>query len=132
MQEWMWLIALCLLLLVLYLLALLKPVMQGGTRAPKASASGQLAAMPSQTLNSILTSRLAGYDIHSKSNRFLISRHGTQIAIITIDDHAVIHERIMADVLILTLPADFHMAQVDAAIEKVRHHADYRMHTKDN
>ena len=110
MYEWMWLIGLCLLLLVLFLLALLKPRLHKPSKKPskkfimQTANTGSQNNTGSQKLKTQLAAHLPDYTIEAKSNRLLISQDGSQIAIITLDDHAVMRERLLDWVLILSVP----------------------------
>lgn len=120
MYEWMWLIGLCLLLFVLFLLALLKPALHKPTKTPIDPHTQNSDAL---ILKSQLAAHLPDYTMAVRSSRLLISRDGTQIAIITLDDHAVMRERWMDEVLILSLPTRYASAQLHKISEQVRHHA---------
>lgn len=124
MNQWLWLLGLCLLLLMLFLLALLKPVFRKPTtKSILPNQAPTVSLEHSQKLMTMLSPSLPKYLLESRSNRLLIGQNGKQIAIITIDDHAVIHERLMADVLILNIPTHFGTKQVAEVLKKVRQHA---------
>lgn len=123
MYEWMWLIGLCLLLLVLFLLALLKPRLHKSSEKPSNKLIMQTANTDSQKLKTQLAVHLSDYTIEAKSNRLLISRDGSQIAIITLDDHAVMRERLLDEVMILSVPTRFGSSQLAQISDQVRRHA---------
>lgn len=123
MYEWMWLIGLCLLLLVLFLLALLKPRLHKPREKPSNKLIMQTANTDSQKLKTQLAAHLSDYTIEAKSNRLLISRDGSQIAIITLDDHAVMRERLLDEVLILSVPTRVGSSQLAQISDQVRRHA---------
>lgn len=129
MYEWMWLIGLCLLLLVLFLLALLKPRLHKPSKKPSKKFIMQTANTDSQNntgsqkLKTQLAAHLSDYTIEAKSNRLLISQDGSQIAIITLDDHAVMRERLLDEVLILSVPTRFGSSQLTQISDQVRQHA---------
>lgn len=129
MYEWMWLIGLCLLLLVLFLLALLKPRLHKPSKKPSKKLIMQTANIDSQNntgsqkLKTQLAAHLSDYTIEAKSNRLLISQDGSQIAIITLDDHAVMRERLLDEVLILSVPTRFGSSQLTQISDQVRQHA---------
>lgn len=123
MYEWMWLIGLCLLLLVLFLLALLKPRLHKSSEKPSKKLIMQTANTDSQQLKTQLAAHLSDYTIEVKSNRLLISQDGSQIAIITLDDHAVMRERLLDGVLILSVPTRFGSSQLTQISDQVRQHA---------
>lgn len=129
MYEWMWLIGLCLLLLVLFLLALLKPRLHKPSKKPSKKLIKQTANIDSQNntgsqkLKTQLAAHLSDYTIEAKSNRLLISQDGSQIAIITLDDHAVMRERLLDEVLILSVPTRVGSSQLTQISNKVRQHA---------
>lgn len=129
MYEWMWLIGLCLLLLVLFLLALLKPRLHKPSKKPSKKLIKQTANTDSQNntgsqkLKTQLAAHLPDYTIEAKSNRLLISQDGSQIAIITLDDHAVMRERLLDEVLILSVPTRFGSSQLTQISDQVRRHA---------
>lgn len=129
MYEWMWLIGLCLLLLVLFLLALLKPRLHKPSKKPSKKLIMQTANTDSQNntgsqkLKTQLAAHLSDYTIEAKSNRLLISQDGSQIAIITLDDHAVMRERLLDEVLILSVPTRFGSSQLTQISDQVRQHA---------
>lgn len=129
MYEWMWLIGLCLLLLVLFLLALLKPRLHKPSKKPSKKFIMQTANTDSQNntgsqkLKTQLAAHLPDYTIEAKSNRLLISQDGSQIAIITLDDHAVMRERLLDEVLILSVPTRFGSSQLTQISDQVRQHA---------
>lgn len=129
MYEWMWLIGLCLLLLVLFLLALLKPRLHKPSKKPSKKLIMQTANIDSQNntgsqkLKTQLAAHLPDYTIEAKSNRLLISQDGSQIAIITLDDHAVMRERLLDEVLILSVPTRFGSSQLTQISDQVRQHA---------
>ncbi|MDH2274339.1 hypothetical protein [Moraxella porci] len=123
MYEWMWLIGLCLLLLVLFLLALLKPRLHKSSEKPSKKLIMQTANTDSQQLKTQLAAHLSDYTIEAKSNRLLISQDGSQIAIITLDDHAVMRERLLDGVLILSVPTRFGSSQLTQISDQVRQHA---------
>lgn len=129
MYEWMWLIGLCLLLLVLFLLALLKPRLHKPSKKPSKKLIMQTANIDSQNntgsqkLKTQLAAHLSDYTIEAKSNRLLISQDGSQIAIITLDDHAVMRERLLDEVLILSVPTRFGSSQLAQISDQVRRHA---------
>ena len=129
MYEWMWLIGLCLLLLVLFLLALLKTRLHKPSEKPTKKLIKQTANTDSQNntgsqkLKTQLAAHLSDYTIVAKSNRLLISQDGSQIAIITLDDHAVMRERLLDGVLILSVPTRFRATQLAQISDQVRRHA---------
>ncbi len=129
MYEWMWLIGLCLLLLVLFLLALLKPRLHKPSEKPSKKLIMQTANTDSQNntgsqkLKTQLAAHLSDYTIVAKSNRLLISREGSQIAIIALDDHAVMRERLLDGVLILSVPTRVGSSQLTQISDQVRQHA---------
>ncbi len=129
MYEWMWLIGLCLLLLVLFLLALLKPRLHKPSKKPSKKLIMQTANIDSQNntgsqkLKTQLAAHLSDYTIEAKSNRLLISQDGSQIAIITLDDHAVMRERLLDEVLILSVPTRVGSSQLTQISDQVRQHA---------
>ncbi len=129
MYEWMWLIGLCLLLLVLFLLALLKPRLHKPSEKPSKKLIMQTANTDSQNntgsqkLKTQLAAHLLDYTIEAKSNRLLISQDGSQIAIITLDDHAVMRERLLDEVLILSVPTRVGSSQLTQISDQVRQHA---------
>lgn len=123
MYEWMWLIGLCLLLLVLFLLALLKPRLHKPSEKSSKKLIMQTTNTDSQKLKTQLAAHLLDYTIEAKSNRLLISRDGSQIAIITLDDHAVMRERLLDGVLILSVPTRFGSSQLAQISDQVRQHA---------
>ena len=129
MYEWMWLIGLCLLLLVLFLLALLKPRLHKPSKKPSKKLIMQTANTDSQNntgsqkLKTQLAAHLSDYTIEAKSNRLLISQDGSQIAIITLDDHAVMRERLLDGVLILSVPTRVGSSQLTQISDQVRQHA---------
>ena len=129
MYEWMWLIGLCLLLLVLFLLALLKPRLHKPSEKPSKKLIMQTANTDSQNntgsqkLKTQLAAHLSDYTIEAKSNRLLISQDGSQIAIITLDDHAVMRERLLDGVLILSVPTRVGSSQLTQISDQVRQHA---------
>lgn len=123
MYEWMWLIGLCLLLLVLFLLALLKPRLHKPSEKPSKKLIKQTANTDSQKLKTQLAAHLLDYTIEAKSNRLLISQDGSQIAIITLDDHAVMRERLLDEVLILSVPTRVGSSQLAQISDQVRQHA---------
>lgn len=123
MYEWMWLIGLCLLLLVLFLLALLKPRLHKSSEKPSKKLIMQTANTDSQQLKTQLAAHLSDYTIEAKSNRLLISQDGSQIAIITLDDHAVMRERLLDGVLILSVPTRVGSSQLAQISDQVRRHA---------
>lgn len=123
MYEWMWLIGLCLLLLVLFLLALLKPRLHKPSEKPSKKLIMQTANTHSQKLKTQLAAHLSDYTIVAKSNRLLISREGSQIAIIALDDHAVMRERLLDGVLILSVPTRVGSSQLTQISDQVRQHA---------
>lgn len=129
MYEWMWLIGLCLLLLVLFLLALLKPRLHKPSEKPSKKLIMQTANTDSQNntgsqkLKTQLAAHLSDYTIEAKSNRLLISREGLQIAIIALDDHAVMRERLLDGVLILSVPTRVGSSQLTQISDQVRQHA---------
>lgn len=123
MYEWMWLIGLCLLLLVMFLLALLKPRLHKPTEKSSKKLIMQTANADSQKLKTQLAGHLSDYTIEAKSNRLLISRDGSQIAIITLDDHAVMRERLLDEVLVLSMPTRFGSSQLAQISDQVRQHA---------
>lgn len=129
MYEWMWLIGLCLLLLVLFLLALLKPRLHKPSKKPSKKLIKQTANTDSQNntgsqkLKTQLAAHLLDYTIEAKSNRLLISQDGSQIAIITLDDHAVMRERLLDEVLILSVPTRVGSSQLTQISDQVRQHA---------
>lgn len=129
MYEWMWLIGLCLLLLVLFLLALLKPRLHKPSKKPSKKLIKQTANTDSQNntgsqkLKTQLAAHLLDYTIEAKSNRLLISQDGSQIAIITLDDHAVMRERLLDGVLILSVPTRVGSSQLTQISDQVRQHA---------
>ena len=123
MYEWMWLIGLCLLLLVLFLLALLKPRLHKPSEKPSKKLIMQTANTGSQKLKTQLAAHLSDYTIVAKSNRLLISREGSQIAIIALDDHAVMRERLLDGVLILSVPTRVGSSQLTQISDQVRQHA---------
>ena len=129
MYEWMWLIGLCLLLLVLFLLALLKPRLHKPSEKPSKKLIMQTANTDSQNntgsqkLKTQLAAHLSDYTIVAKSNRLLISQDGSQIAIITLDDHAVMRERLLDEVLILSVPTRVGSSQLTQISDQVRQHA---------
>lgn len=123
MYEWMWLIGLCLLLLVLFLLALLKPRLHKSSEKPSKKLIMQTTNTHSQKLKTQLAAHLLDYTIEAKSNRLLISRDGSQIAIITLDDHAVMRERLLDEVLVLSMPTRFGSSQLAQISDQVRRHA---------
>ncbi|OOR85320.1 hypothetical protein [Moraxella canis] len=131
MSALSWLIGLCLLLGVLFLLALIKPALK---RPSKRSLGNTLALSNTDPLKSqrqklyhMLSASLPGFDIVPKSNRLLISRQGNQVAIITLDDQAVMAERQLGDVLILNLNTRFTAQMVSDLMIKIRAHADQVM-----
>ncbi|OAU99550.1 hypothetical protein AO382_1930 [Moraxella catarrhalis] len=75
----------------------------------------------------MLSASLPGFDIVPKSNHLLISRQGNQVAIITLDDQAVMAERQLGDVLILNLNTRFTPQMVSDLMIKIRAHADQLM-----
>lgn len=131
MYEWMWLIGLCLLLLVLFLLALLKPRLHKPSEKPSKKLIMQTANANtdsqnntgSQKLKTQLAAHLPDYTIEAKSNRLLISQDGSQIAIIALDDHAVMRERLLDGVLILSVPTRVGSSQLTQISDQVRQHA---------
>ena len=129
MYEWMWLIGLCLLLLVLFLLALLKPRLHKPSKKPSKKLIKQTANIDSQNntgsqkLKTQLAAHLLDYTIEAKSNRLLISQDGSQIAIIALDDHAVMRERLLDGVLILSVPTRVGSSQLTQISDQVRQHA---------
>ena len=129
MYEWMWLIGLCLLLLVLFLLALLKPRLHKPSEKPSKKLIMQTANTDSQNntgsqkLKTQLAAHLPDYTIEAKSNRLLISQDGSQIAIIALDDHAVMRERLLDGVLILSVPTRVGSSQLTQISDQVRQHA---------
>ena len=129
MYEWMWLIGLCLLLLVLFLLALLKPRLHKPSKKPSKKFIMQTANTDSQNntgsqkLKTQLAAHLSDYTIVAKSNRLLISQDGSQIAIIALDDHAVMRERLLDGVLILSVPTRVGSSQLTQISDQVRQHA---------
>ena len=77
----------------------------------------------SQKLKTQLAAHLSDYTIEAKSNRLLISQDGSQIAIITLDDHAVMRERLLDEVLILSVPTRVGSSQLTQISDQVRQHA---------
>ncbi len=135
MSAMFWLIGLLLLVAVLFLLALLKPKFKAGASAQTlgglATKSPSIQPEPADTaailpktrqLHRLLAPHLADCVLSMKANRVLITKAGRQVAIVTIDAAAVIAERLLDDVLILTISPDFDEKGIEMVAQKITAH----------
>lgn len=116
-----WLIGLSLLLLVLFLVASLKPMLN----KPKQPSMPSIALPPTtQKLYNMLSPSLKDCTLEPKTTRIIIAKSGVKKAIITIDAQAVMAERWLDDVLIINLTPDFVASDVGTVLTKIRAHID--------
>lgn len=118
-----WLIGLCLLVVLLFLVASIKP-MFGKITNKTTSSAGQALPSTTQRLYNMLSPSLKDCTLEPKANRIIIAKADVKKAIVTIDAQAVMSERWLDDVLIINLMPDFVADDVGAVLTKIRAHID--------
>ncbi len=118
-----WLIGLCLLVVLLFLVASIKP-MFGKITHKTASSVEQALPSTTQRLYNMLSPSLKDCTLEPKANRIIITKADVKKAIVTIDAQAVMSERWLDDVLIINLMPNFVADDVSTVLTKIRAHID--------